>query len=220
MKLQRETFTRTMKKNTLHVFIELAFAYPEGLSNVQIAMNIGIGQKVVGTAVSYLVSIGVAIRSGRYKVQLTPGILKEFKALLPVDNFHNAAADFFAPAAGMVKMTIPNGQNDHSPHDHDHDDDHTYGDESELILVDKSEIVDTLKKMNFGGAESFVRNNPTGLIKSWIDYYNGLPIRSKKQINSPGGFIRGKVRKGERPPVAAVKVKPDIPDEYKDIIKR
>ena len=115
MKLQRETLTRTMAKSTLHVFVELALEYPKPLSVNELAQRTAVSRNAVGNAVSYLESIGAVVRNGRYASQLTLGMLEEFLDLFPVDNFTDAAADFFKPAAGCTKRVHPMHKKSASP---------------------------------------------------------------------------------------------------------
>jgi DNA-binding transcriptional ArsR family regulator len=67
--------------------------------------------------------------------------------------------------------------------------------ESSDIAAMQSELIEELKTVGFNGARDFVLRYDDELVRSWVAYAGDNP-----SIRNPGGFIREKVRAGEKPP--------------------
>jgi hypothetical protein len=59
----------------------------------------------------------------------------------------------------------------------------------------QSELIEELKTVGFNGARDFVLRYDDELVKSWVAY-----ARDNPSLRNPAGFIKEKVRAGEKPP--------------------
>jgi DNA-binding transcriptional ArsR family regulator len=67
--------------------------------------------------------------------------------------------------------------------------------EKDDIAAMQSELIEELKAVGFNGARDFVLRYESELIRSWVAY-----ARDNPSLRNPAGFIKEKVRAGEKPP--------------------